>query len=159
MGKPNLWFDELYLNNANKLVKVAEKILRNRSVAEELVQDVFLVLLMKQDEVKRYEHPEAFLWDVLRKRIGNEMQKASYSREEPLEEKHEAIVARDVHEETVQDILPDWLNDQERQILIWRVEDGLSHQEIACRLGCSEHACHGKMYRLREKFKKHGINA
>ena len=72
-----------------------------------------------------------------------------------MEEKYESISARETGNERLEDLLPGWLTEQERQILLWRARDGLSFQEIARRLGCSEHACHAKMYRLREKFKKH----
>ena len=154
LGSVDPWFDSLYEKNAQKLFHIANHILHNRSVAEELVQDTFTVLLIHRKKVKTYQHPEAFLLNVLKKRIGSEMQRASYKREEPLEEKHEAIAAVNTQTEQLEDILPEWLTPQERQLLLWRIDDELSFQEIALRLGCSEHACHAKMYRLREKFKK-----
>lgn len=154
MGRIDPWFDSLYRRNAERLFKVAYYVLKNRAVAEELVQDTFMVLLVQREKVEKYEHPEAYLLDVLRKRIGSELQKASRKREEPLEEWHESIAAQEDSRERIEDILPHWLNEQERQILIWRAEEGLSFREIALRLGCSEHACHARMYRLREKFKK-----
>ena len=154
VGRIDPWFDSLYRANSERLFKVAYYVLKNRAVAEELVQDTFMVLLVQREKVEKYEHPEAYLMDVMRKRIGSELQKAFRKREEPLEEKHESIAACEAHRERVEDILPPWLNEQERKILIWRAEDGLSFQEIALRLGCSEHACHARMYRLREKFKK-----
>lgn len=158
MGRTDPWFDSLYRENSKKLFKVAYYVLKNRAIAEELVQDTFMVLLVQREKVEKYEHPEAYLMDVLRKRIGSELQKASRKREEPLEAKHESIAAREDFNEGVGDILPGWVNEQERKILIWRAEEGLSFQQIALRLGCSEHACHARMYRLREKFKKHRDN-
>lgn len=158
VGRTDPWFDSLYRENAQRLFKVAYRVLKNRAVAEELVHDTFTVLLVQREKVERYEHPEAYLMDVLRKRIGSELQKAYRKREEPLEEKHAAIAAREDGCERVGDLLPGWLNEQERQILLWRVEDGLTFQQIAQQLGCSEHACHAKMYRLREKFKKYRGN-
>ena len=155
MGKTDPWFDSLYRKNADRLFKVAYHILKNHAVAEELVQDTFMVLLVQREKVEKYEYPEAYLMDVLRKRIGSELQKASRKREEPLEAKHDSIAAGEDDRERVEDILPPWLNEQERKLLIWRAENGLSFQEIALRLGCSEHACHARMYRLREKFKKY----
>ena len=155
MDKIDPWFDSLYRNNAPRLINIAYHILGDREVAEEVVQDTFLILLMKRGDVEQYERPEAFLMSVLRKRIGNELQRASRRLEEPMEEKHEAVLAFSDHKNRLEDILPDWLTRQERQILIWRVEYGLSFQEIARQLSCSEHACHAKMYRLRVKFRKH----
>jgi len=155
MGKTDPWFDTLYRDNAPRLINVAYHLLGDRAIAEEVVQDTFVILLAKRSEVEQYERPDAFLMNVLRKRIGNELQRASRRLVEPLEEKHEAALAVSDHKESLEDVLPDWLTPQERQILIWRIEYGLSHEEIARQLGCSEHACHGKMYRLRVKFEKH----
>ena len=158
VGQTDPWFDSLYRKNAQRLFKVAYRVLGNRAVAEELVHDTFMVLLVQREKVQGYEHPEAYLMDVLRKRIGSELQKAYRKREEPLEEKHAAVAAREDSRDRVEDLLPGWLNEQERQILLWRAGDGLSYRQIAQRLGCSEHACHAKMYRLREKFKKYRGN-
>lgn len=154
MGKPDPWFDALYDAHAEKLVQIATYALDNRAVAEELVQDTFMILLAQKEKVKTYDHPEAFLRDVLRKRIGNEMQRAYRSREESLEPKHESYLAFEDKTERVEDILPDGLTEQDRQIIIWRAEYELPHEEIAKRLGCSTHACHAKLYRLRNKLKK-----
>lgn len=154
MGKTDPWFDSLYRENAKRLFNVAYHVLKNRAVAEELMHDTFMVLLVHREKVERYEHPEAYLMDVMKKRIGSELQKAYRTREEPLDDKHVADASVVDNHDRVADLLPRWLNEQERQILLWRAEDGLSFQEIARRLGCSEHACHARMYRLREKFKK-----
>jgi len=153
MSHSDPWFDEIYRRNAGKLFKIANHTLRNSAISEEIVQDTFAVLLMKRSEVEQYESVEAFLIDVLRNKVGNELQRAYRKREEPLEDKHAAFAAVEGSRECVADILPDWLSDEERKMLIWRAEENLSFREIARRLGCSEHACHGRMYRLREKFK------
>lgn len=154
MGKTDPWFDSIYRENAARLFKVANYILRNRALSEELVQDTFMVLLVHREKVEQYERPEAFLMNVLRKRIGSEIQRAAYRMEEPLTEKHEAIAVADGFEDSFEEALPDWLNEQDRQFLILRIEEGHSLREIALRMGCTEHACQVRMYRLREKFRK-----
>lgn len=154
LGKIDPWFDSIYRNNAQRLFKIANYILHNRSVAEELVQDTFMVLLVHREQVVHYECPEAFLINVLRKRIGTEIQRAAYKCEEPLKTKHDVAAVTEGFEECFEEVLPDWLSEQDRQFLIWRVEEGLSFREISIRMGCTEHACHVRMYRLREKFKK-----
>lgn len=154
VGRIDPWFDSIYRENAARLFKVANYILRNRAVAEELVQDTFMILLVHREKVEHYERPEAFLMDVLRKRIGSEIQKVAYRIEEPLGEQHEAIAATESFEENMADVLPDWLSEQDRQFLILRVEEGLSFREIALRMGCTEITCRVRMHRLREKFRK-----
>lgn len=154
MGPVDPWFDSLYEKYSDKLFNIANGILRNRSIAEEIVQDTFMILLINRETVVEYEHPYAFLLKALRNRIGSEIQREYHKREEPLEEKHESIAATRPDAERLEDILPRWLTKDERQFLLWRIQDGLSFQEIALRLNISEHACHARMYRLREKFKK-----
>lgn len=155
MGKPDPWFDSLYENNADKLFRAANGMLHDRERAKELVQDTFLVLVVKRESVEKYKYPNAFLWEVMRKRIGNEMQKSSHKLEESLEALPDWVAAAEPTVERVEDILPKWLNQKERQMLIWRLDEKLSWAEIAQRLGISVHACEGRMNRLREKFKKH----
>lgn len=148
------WFDAIYDRNSDRLVKIAEQILGSHELAEDLMQDTFMVLLAKRNETETYEHPDAYLVKVMRNRIGSELQKAERKRVEPLEEKHAPFLSVE-DKEKMDDILPHWLTPQERQFLIWRAEEGRSMQEIAQLLGCSEHACHAKMYRLRNKFKSY----
>lgn len=154
MGKPDPWFDSLYEKNAKYLFKAANLALRDPSKAEDVVQDTFTVLVIKRKAVENYQYPSAFLWDVLRKRIGNELQKSSRYMEESLELMPEFVAALDPFEEKVADILPNWLNEKERQMLIWRLDEELSWAEISQRMGISVHACEARMNRLREKFKK-----
>ncbi len=154
MGSADPWFDSLYRKYSDRLIQIATAILRNPSVAQELVQDVFMILLLHRETVETYQNPYAYLLKVLKFRIGSEIQRESYKREEPLDEKHESIAATGIDTDCLEDILPDWLTKDERQFLIWRIDDGLSFQEIALRLNISEHACHARMYRLRKELKK-----
>lgn len=154
MGGVDPWFDQLYRENSKRLFQMAKQSLGSSLVAEELVQDTFVVLLIKREEVENHENPKGFLREVMWNQIGNQLQKVARMREVPLQEWHENIAAREDSRESLEDILPDWLTEQEKQFLIWKIEDGLSYEEIAHRLGCTVRACHGKMYRLREKFQK-----
>ena len=123
VGASDPWFDSLYEKYSSKLFAIANSILHNRSVAEELVQDVFLILLANRDTAETFEYPFAYLLKVLKNRIGSEMQRACYKREEPLDAKHESLAAKEFCSERLEDILPDWLNEDERQFLIWRIDD------------------------------------
>lgn len=154
MGGHDPWFEAIYRRNSERLINLAEQVLGSRELAEDLAQDTFMVLLAKRNVTETYEHPDAYVVKVMRNRIGSELQKASRKRVEPLEEKHAPFLAVE-DKEKFEDILPGWLTPQERQFLIWRAEEGRSMEEIAKLLGCSEHACHARMYRLRNKFKKY----
>ncbi len=151
MDHTDKWFDTLYTQYALTMIKTANAILNNSAVAEELVHDVFVILIMKRSEVENYENPGAWLFRTLRNRISNEIQRARYSREIPLSETHEKYTAGEELESHLEDVLPSGLSTEERQFLIWFYEEDLSHEEIAQRLGISVHACHGRLYRIKQK--------
>lgn len=145
------WFDALYTQYALTMFKTAKAILNNSAVAEELVHDVFVILLMKRDEVEHYEHPGAWLFRTLRNRISNEIQRVRYTREVSLDNVQEKYIAVEEANSSLEDVLPKGLSTEERQFLIWYYEENLSHEEIARLLGISVHACHGRLYRLKRK--------
>ena len=62
MDHTDKWFDTLYTQYALTMIKTANAILNNSAVAEELVHDVFVILLMKRSEVENYENPGAWLF-------------------------------------------------------------------------------------------------
>ena len=129
-------------------------LLNNPAVAEEIVQDVFLILLLNRSKVEHYEKLGSWLFRTLYHRIENELQRASHSREVTLGPQHELLVGENREFERLEYVLPSELTPMERQILIWYYEDNLSCAEIAARLYRSEHACHTKLYRAREKCRK-----
>ena len=53
------WFTDLYRLNAPKMVRYAYAQLRRMEIAEELVEDAFVLLLRKQEEVVDHPNPAA----------------------------------------------------------------------------------------------------
>ena len=150
MEHTDQWFDALYTRYVRSMLKTAYATLNNYAVAEEIVHDVFVVLLLKRQEVEGYQSPGAWLFQTLKNRMASEMQRVRYTREVALDETYENTIP--ANEEThLADVLPGGLSDAERQFLIWYYEDNLSHEEIAQRLGISVHASHGRLYRLKQK--------
>ena len=49
------WFTALYEQNASKMLRYASYQLRNASIAEELVEEAFVRLLQRREEL--WEHP------------------------------------------------------------------------------------------------------
>ena len=150
MEHTDQWFNGLYRRYARSMLRAANVLLGNYAVAEEIVHDVFVILLLKRKEVEQYQSPGVWLFRTLNNRVANEMQRARNTREVPLQEEHAEAVH--MEEEThLADVLPRGLSDMERQFLIWYYEDNLSHEEIAERMKISVHASHGRLYRLKKK--------
>lgn len=145
------WFDTLYTRYALSMVRTASAILNDHAVAEELVHDVFIILLLKRSEVESYKSPGVWLFRTLKNRIANEIQLARHTREVPLEDIHERYISSEEELNRLEDVLPSGLSREERQFLIWYYEEDLTHEEIAKRLGISEHASHGRLYRIKRK--------
>lgn len=155
MDRTDPWFDSLYKKYAPRFVKVASLELDDRAVAEEIVHDVFCVLLLSRTKVETYDQPGAWLHKVLYNRIGNEIQRASRSRESPLNPTQEEELAGDTGEFVrLEDILPVGLSQKDRQILIWFYEDHLDCREISRRLHRTVHACEARLYRARKRCKE-----
>lgn len=155
VGGKDPWFDPLYEKHVKNLVHTAEHHLHNHALAEDIVHDTFILLLTKKEKVlKDYKTPEAFLYGVLRNRVGNEMQRAANRLVVELKAEHEKYMAFDAFKERIEDILPLWLTEKERKIIILRAEEDLSWEEIGRRVGKSPRACEACMSRLRKKFKE-----
>ena len=151
MKREDPWFDEVYQKYSPQLFKAAAVLLDDEWLAEEIVQDVFVVLLLHREEVEHCGYLRAWLYRVLRNRIGSEIQRAFHSRELPLLPEHENLPASTGRRRRLEDLLPKSLRPEDRQLLIWFFEDGLSHEEIAARLGCSLHASHMRLYRAKQR--------
>ena len=154
MDKVDPWFDELFCRYAKSMVWTAFGLLHDTAVAEELVQDVFVSLLLHRDRVVTYERPGNWLFSVMRGRVRNELKRAKYKREIPLGPEHESYPSIELECDNLADNLPKGLRGWERQFLIWYFQDELSHEEIAARMNISVHASEARLYRLRIKCYK-----
>lgn len=153
MDRTDPWFDSLYLKYASRLLETAVCELNNRAAAEDLVHDVFFILLVCRAEVETYDKPVFWLYKVLYNRIKNELRRAGRSREIPLLEEHNELAGCSGEFFRLEDALPAGLSKKERQILVWFYEEDLSCQEIGQRLHRTAHACETRLYRARNRCK------
>lgn len=159
------FFDQLYQQWFFKLLRYASVAVKNHHVAEEIVQDTFLVALQKVDYLFASEEPGRWLKQTVKYKI------LHYFREQkrdqilllPLEdgkpgepmgaggieriEEKEAIskLWETIHRE---------LKPEERVLLQKMSVEGKSYQEAAIEMGCSVGACQKRMQRLRLKLRE-----
>lgn len=147
------WFDKIYLNNYSRLKSCVYRLLGDSMLADELVQETFLILLNKQQALRKSRHPNIEGWLVLTARnlVKNELSKANRRNEFPLIDEN-VILTTDQYG-SLEDALPDLLSPGERQILVWFYEKQLAVQEVACRLNISESTVRVKLFRARQKYK------
>ena len=147
------WFTDLYRLNAPKMVRYAYAQLRRMEIAEELVEDAFVMLLRKQDQVAEHPNPSGWLWKTLQHLILTEVRLAKYHREIPLEDA-DTWAAPEAAEEDLAENLPDGLSDGEREVLLLFYQEGCTHQEMARRLGISEMNSRTRLFRAKNHCKK-----
>jgi len=147
------WLEKLYHENHKDMLKLAVRIIKNFSVAEELVQETFLLLTVKTDDVVTHANPVGWLYVTLRKLLLNEMKKAKYKFEFPLldlSERHQTShINLGLYES-----LPSDLTSNDRQLLTWAYEDRLSFEEMSARLNITVPACQMRLHRLKLKLKR-----
>lgn len=142
------WFDDLYLENSLKMIQTAQRLLGNAETAEDIVQNVFIILLAKKDQVMLHPCPQAWLFATLRNLIGNELQKQRHRDTTPLND-NSGGGYEDRYSFPLCDCLPPGLSDSEKDILSMLFEAGYSYKEISYKTGRSELACRLKFYRAK----------
>ena len=153
MSKSDAWFDEVYNANIQRMVRFVEAIFNDAEIAQDLAHEAFIVLISLRNRNVIIDRPGGFLMTTLRNIVGSEMQKAERKRVEHLAEWHEKYMTVE-EQDKLEYYLPNWLSPEERQFLLWWLEEGRTMKEVGQLIGCSEHACYARMNRLRAKFKK-----
>lgn len=139
----------LYEREYDTLCRAAYRTLGDWEAAQDLVQDTFLLALIK-DSLPEHPCPGAWLMKTLQNLLQNERRRLVSRRTFPLDDTIPAAEA----EGALRDVLPSGLTETERKLLLLRFEDQLSYRELAERFDLSEGACRIKLFRTVEKCKK-----
>lgn len=152
------WFEELYLSNYDRLRDCAYRSLEDGMIADELVQETFLILWNRKQELKKKRHPniEGWLVITLRNLVKNELKRAKHRNECPLFD--ESVVVTMEQYESLEDLMPRSLTPDERQVMLWHYEEQFDTKEIARRMQVSENTVRVRLFRARQKYKKFSEN-
>lgn len=150
------WIQKLYQEKSEMLYKIAARRLNNESRAEDLIQEVFLALIAKADQVRSHPNPTGWLVKALNYLILQEADKVKRQMAHETELKYEEVADIPAPENDVpfQENLPTGLTDHEREILLLYYEEQLSHEEIAARLHIEEVTSRVRLARARQHYKK-----
>lgn len=149
LRESDAWFDPIYTANYSRLVKVAYYLLWDKSMVEDIVQSAFFALLLKREALRDHPNIPGWLTETVRNLANNEHSRARYTREVPLTPGRD--VAAGEPPPDFMSLLPAGLNESERTILYLSIEAGLSHEEIAARLGCRPEASRMRLSRARQR--------
>lgn len=147
-----VWFNTLYAEQYDRLKKMAWRSLDSEAIAEELVQEAFLIMICKLDKLRSHPNLAGWLAVTVQNLIKNELSRASTTREvsmtqEPLDE-------RTMEEYRLEEILPPGLSEEEREVLILYFDKQYTYGQMSEKLGIPEGACRTRLYRAKGHVKK-----
>lgn len=138
-------FEKIYDHYNKRLALFVEKMVRSPTLAEEIIQDIFVHLWINRHLLEEVKHPTSYLFNVatnktldyLKKIANNQklMDKIAYRSTEFINDTEERIIFREstaIIEKAVS-ALPE----QRRLIFNMSRNEGLTHEQIAKRLGIS----------------------
>lgn len=143
--------EDLYSKYYVKLFRLAKSMIKSDAVAEELVSEAFVILLVHIDELREHPNPLGWLYVVLTNLARNALRRQKQRKEISLEEMEE--IGEDPEMIPFPDTLPNELNAEEKRILKLRYEDQLNCVEIAQELGISHDSSRMRLHRARKHCK------
>ena len=130
---------QLYIENYAHLIRTARSFV-NADLAEDLVQETFLIAQKRLDHVVNSPNPTAWLVKTLRNVIGNTYQKRRFIYTELIP--------------SVNDMYAGLIDDEALSLLIWIYCEDASYQDAADRLRISLQACKKRIQRAKLALKR-----
>lgn len=122
----------LYLQLYEKLFRVAYRMMGSSESAEDLVQQTFLLALFQGEALRAHPCPEGWLMKALHNLAINERRRTARRQEIPLDTLFDQAAGE--ASPPLAETLPRQLSPQDREVLLWRFEQGLDYDEIATSL-------------------------
>jgi len=149
------FIETLYIKNASLLFNYANIISSNASLAEEAVQETFVIACIKQHALENSPNPEGWLMNTLKNVCRNIQKNRNYylSRILSLNESvlgTTALESDNLWETNVQD----FISKEDFMILKKIILDGYSYKDLAKELGISLEACKKRAQRAKQRFRK-----
>ena len=144
--------ERLYYDEYGRLFQIAYRKTKNRELAQDMVQETFLLATFQRKKLAEHPKPEAWRTRTLYNLAANEQRLQSHQ-EISLDEAAE--VPEKTEDIPFSELLPVQLKQEDREILIWRFEWQMNYREMAKRLGISEDACRKRVVRAVNKCRKY----
>ncbi len=166
--KQEQFFDALYDQWFSKLCAYANVRVKNLPIAEEVVQDTFLVALLKIDVLMNTEHPERWLKKTVQHKLLHYFRDRSRKLDriiplDDIDQKSVSVFDTEIEKiesseeerlQRIQEILETTLKEEEKVLLQKIAFEEKSYEKAAEELGISLWTCQKRMQRLRGKLRK-----
>ena len=142
---------QLYIKHYNYLVRFALRFAKN-DLAEDLVQETFLIAQKRLDRVLSSKNPTGWLINTLKNVIGNTYQRRQFIYttlipETVIDESREYMCS-------VNDMYAGLIDEEALSLLVWVYCEDVSYQEVASCLGISLSACKKRIQRAKRALKR-----
>lgn len=143
--------DSLYRKNAKQLVEKAQRCGCSPDYAEDIVQEVFQVAVVKSADLYASENPVGWLVKTLRNRIGHNYRAMQYAQRLKADmEKHYSDHYED--QPDLKDLYSGLVSDEELTLLIRFYVEGYSIRSLADSLNISFETCKKRIQRAKAHF-------
>ena len=148
--------EKLYIETAESLLSYARRLLGDKSLAEEAVQDAFRVACSRPTSVMESENPQGWMMNTLKNVARNIVRSRARSAAFITKMESEERANRDPGEIDDPDLLYADLRENEDYKLIKRLsEPGATIASVAKELGIPTATCGKRIQRARERLKKY----
>ena len=155
----DLFFESLYKRYFGRLEAAARAVIGDRPVAEELVQETFVIALRNYETLRRHEKPDAYLYTVLRYKISDYRRSLERYRRLCAALEHSLrpgalSLSRDppLTSSGIVETAQGSLTEREWYLLRRFAIDGATHRQIAGELGITVDASQKRLERIRKKL-------
>jgi RNA polymerase sigma-70 factor (family 1) len=159
-------FRELYEDYQGRLFLFAYRFTKSKEAAEEIVQDVFVKLWEKREQIKIEKNFAGYLFRVTRNLIIDGLKRAALDKK--VQQRiytHMQVLRNPIADELLNKELErlhqqaiNALTEQRRTVYLLSREEELSYAEIAERLGISKNTVHNHMVSALQSIREHLSN-
>lgn len=147
------FFVALFTENYLGLLDYADRKTKDFHLSEDLVMDTIACAWVHLDTLNAHPYPHKWLYKTLQNKILNNKNLKYHTAEKLTPSEWISVFQMEAASELA-DCLPDQLSSEERDLICWRFELGLTNSEIAVRLGISTDAAKKRATRAVEHCRK-----
>lgn len=149
------FIETLYIKNASLLFNYANIILSNASLAEEAVQETFVIACIKQHALENSPNPEGWIMNTLKNVCRNIQKNRNYYLSRILSLNEFVLGTTDLESDDLWETnVQDFISKEDFMILKKIILDGYSYKDLAKELGISIEACKKRAQRAKQRFRK-----
>lgn len=145
----------LFYDYASKLSRKAYRLIYDAEKARELVQDVFILASDKVELLIEHPNPYGWLTKTLDHLILQERKRhATRVYQTPVSSLAETLADGGESADSLYEILPQALAEEDKQILRWRFEDRMTYAEIGAKMNISAATAGMRLARAKERCRE-----